>query len=155
MPARPPDYAPPAGRPVGRAVARAALFVGLLAGVGHLLFLHAAADAPARSNALAVQAAAHEAPFADVDLDLAQKARGHNVVVHFPSLASADDLKLACVLYFHANYALYPQHVWVGRDDTVVNDAAGLVRGDVPPSVDWCRSHDVADVVPESFGRAP
>ncbi len=152
------DYAsrpPVARRPAGVTVARAVLCVGLLAGVAHLLYLHAAPDAPARSGILAAQAVANEAPLAAFDRSLARDAGGRNVVVHFPSLASAEDRKLACVVYFHANYALYPRHVWVGRDDTVVNDAAGLVRGDVPPPPGWCRSHDVTAVVNVPIGRAP
>lgn len=156
------DVPPPTAvvrRTAAQTVARAVLFVALLAGVGYLLPLHAAPDAPIRGGTAGDAGAAQtERRMAEFAAALATTTGGdrRDVVLHFthPGPPSPGVELLTCAIYFYQNYALYPARATVGRGDRVVNGYDTLRAADAVPDRPWLLAHRVAAVatvpVPET-----
>jgi hypothetical protein len=81
-----------------------------------------------------------------VDRAISTVADRHNVELHFSPDARAFG-KTFSTIYFHTNYAIYPNQLFLGRDDAVVNGEDQMFSADTLPSVGWMKNHDVAAVV--------
>jgi hypothetical protein len=85
---------------------------------------------------------------AETDTAITTAADGRNVQLHvsLPSDNSAGNLSWFVVRYFSSVYRLYPNRVYVGSDDQIINDANGFFKADHLPSVPWMKEHHVASV---------
>jgi hypothetical protein len=82
------------------------------------------------------------------DTAIATAADGRNVQLHvsLPENNSSGNLNWFVVRYFSSVYRLYPNRVYVGSDDHIINDADGFFKADRLPTIPWMKEHHVAGV---------
>ena len=135
--------------------------IAMLIAILQLLVYHLSPDAPMRTGGQRPAALERTQQMLTFnDRALATAANGRNVELHFPT----GPIRLANAVaftetYFSGVYSLYPQRVWIGRDDAIINDHAELFAADVPAPVDWLARHNTAAVVtiapPAAAGEGP
>lgn len=138
-------------RPQPRSRISILLAIVLLGALGQPLILNLSTSAPLRASsnpAWPPRAQARHLARAD---DLFRRAAdGHNLqlMVSASSPLAINSADLLTRLYFRAVYAVFPQRVFVGRDDRVINGWAGLstIIG-AKPSVAWMRAQRVKDIL--------
>ena len=120
----------------------------------YLLFFHLSPDAPMRAggNRPAGLEMSENLQTKTV-AEMVRAADGKNIQLHL-QLPEADwlsDAPFFTTVYYRAAYKLYPQRVYVGSDDRVINFPSDLKSADQLPGTDWMRQHQVSAV----FSFAP
>jgi hypothetical protein len=125
------------------------MYAGMLTALIHLLLFHLSAGTPIRSGGNIPAVQKQTLDFLKVtDAAIQKAADGQNVELHI-SPADADssfNLNLDVISYYSAVYALYPQRAYIGTDEQIINNSAGMIAGDRLPSIAWMRQHHVASV---------
>jgi hypothetical protein len=82
------------------------------------------------------------------DAAIVAAANGQNVQMHvsLPDKNSAGNLNWFVVRYFSSVYRLYPNRVYVGSDNQIINGPEGFFAADRVPPIAWMRDHHVTGV---------
>jgi hypothetical protein len=131
--------------PIPRPALFLLLYSALAVAVLYLLSFDLTPDAPIRGGGMArEQADAMNIALGRSEAAVRQLADGRPIALHLTAPAVPLDkqaaLRLAGVYYFIVN-GLYPDRIYVGEDDRVVNDDRGLAGPAAPR--DWLASRGV------------
>jgi hypothetical protein len=143
------DYQPPQPPRKRISVPAVVTYAAVLVSLLYSSFFHVAGDAPLRhvGNPPHTMKVWQDS-LTVTDAAIAKAANGQNISLHL-NVSDADkalNARTFATQYFSAVYEMYPQRVYVGNGEQIINNDDGLYAADQMPSIGWMKDRHVAGV---------